>query len=322
MSSKILSLCLISFLIIHEASYAESVHNLTLQEAIRIGLANSRELKVANLQFEITKASLKETLSQVYPQITGNISSSYNNWEEIKSPESIEGYHNNLSLSLNQILWTGGKVSNAIKYAREEIKIALLKIEQVKNEVTYKIIASYWNLKKAIELKKACQKRVEYADSIMEITLAKYKEGFIPEVEMMKQEVNLACAKEELIRASCREKVARDNLGSLLKIEGEIAIKDEPTFMPIDVDEEKIVSEAITNNPEVAAREAETTSKELQIRIIRADYFPKVNLIGGYNWSGENKDGFKKSLDDVSEESWRIGIRYRDSILQRLLHSI
>ncbi len=315
-----LPLCLCAFvvqffLIIAEGSYAAepASYNLTLQEAIRIGLDNSRELAVVNLQQEMTEASLKETLSQVYPQITGNIENmSYKSYKTNKTysetTTSGEEYNNNLSLSLNQILWTGGKVSNAIKCANEEIRISLLKIDQVKNEIVYKIATSYWNLKKAIEMKKACEKRLEYASSIMEIASAKCKEGFIPEIELMKQEVNLACAKEELIKASCRKKVAEDNLRSLLKIEGEINIKDEPTFVSLNVDEEKIISEAITNNPEIAAMEAGVESKGLQIKIIRADYFPGVNLTGGYNWSGESKDGFKKSLDDVSEDSWRIGI--------------
>ncbi|MDI6781207.1 MAG: TolC family protein [bacterium] len=308
MSSKILSLCLIFFFVTTKGSWAETAHSLTLQEAIQIGLNNSRELTLVNLQQEMTEASLKETLSQVYPKITADINSSYNNLREVKSPESIEGYSNNPSLSLNQILWTGGKVSNAIRCAHEEIRISLLKIDQAKNEIIYKIATSCWNLKKAIELKKACEKRLEYASSIMEIASAKCKEGFIPEVEMMKQEVNLACAKEELIKTSCRKKVAEDNLRSLLKIEGEINIKDEPAFVSLNVDEEKIISEAITNNPEIAAMEAGVKSKELQVKIIKADYFPGVNLTGGYNWSGKDRDGFKKSLKDVSRDSWRIGI--------------
>ncbi|MFH1562543.1 MAG: TolC family protein [Nitrospirota bacterium] len=296
------------FFILAGTSYSETVHHLTLQEAVRIGLKNSRELTIANLQLEQTKASLKETLSQVYPEFTGNINSSYNKLEKIKSPDSIEGYSNNLSISLNQILWTGGKVTNAIKCADKEIKISLLKIEEVKNEVIYKIVTFYWNLKKAVELKKACEKRVDYAGSIMDIASARYKEGLIPELETMKQEVNLACAKEELTKASCREKMAKDNLRSLLKIEGEINIKDEPAFVPLRVNEKEIVSEAMTNNPEIAGKEAETKSKKLQIKIVRADYLPKVNLIGGYNWSGEDREGFKKSLDEVSEDSWTTGI--------------
>lgn len=314
-----LPLCLCAFVvqfffIMAEGSFAESVHSFTLQEAIRIGLDNSRELKMANLQQEITKTSLKETLSQIYPKITGNIDSSYGKLEKISgfqtetSSTLFEGYRNAISLSLNQLLWTGGKVSNVIKRAREEIKISSLKTEEVKNEIIYKIITSYWNLKKAKELKKAYEKRVEFAGSIMEIASAKYKEGFIPGVETMKQGVNLASAKEELIKALSREKVAKDNLRNLLKIEGEIDIKDEPAFIPIDVDEEKIVREAITNNSEVAGREAEIKSKELQIKIVRADYLPKVNLIGSYNLSGEDKDGFQKSFDKISKDLWRIGV--------------
>ncbi|MEK7813615.1 MAG: TolC family protein, partial [Candidatus Desantisbacteria bacterium] len=211
-------------------SYAEPVHNLTLQEAVRIGLENSRELRIAELQQALTKVSLKETLSQVYPQITANIENrsykSYKTYSEASpTPATLgEGYNNNLSLSLNQILWTGGKVSWAIAYANKAVKISLLKVEQAKDEAVCKITTSYWNLKKSVELKKACQKRVDYTGSIMEIASLKYKEGLIPEVELMKQEVNLACAKEGLIKASCREKVAKDNLKSLLKIEEEIVI--------------------------------------------------------------------------------------------------
>ena len=289
-------------------SHAEPVHNLTLQEAVRIGLENSRELTMANLQIELTKASLKETLSQVYPKITGNIDSSYNNLKKMRSPDSIEGYNNNLSFSLSQILWTGGKVTHAIKCAHEEMKISLLKANEVKNEVIYKITTFYWNLKKAVELKKACEKRMDYAVSIMEIASARYKEGLIPEVEVMKQEVNMAQAKEELIKASCRERVAKDNLMSLLKIEGEINLTDEAVFVPLTVNEKEIVSEALTNNPELAKGEAETESRKLQVKIVKADYLPTANLTGGCNWSGEDKDGFKKSLDDVSKNSWRIGL--------------
>ncbi len=309
-----LSLCLCAFVVQFTAkgSWAETAHSLTLQEAIQIGLNNSRELAVVNLQQEMTEASLKETLSQVYPKITADIDSSYNNLREVRSPESIEGYSNNLSLSMNQILWTGGKVSNAIRCAHEETMISSLKIDQVKNEIVYKIATSYWNLKKAMELKKACEKRLEYASSIMEIASAKCKEGLVPELEKMKQEVNLACAKEDLVKASCREKIAMDNLRSLLKIEGKIGIKDEPAFVSTDVDEEKdeekIVAEAIINNPEIAAMEAGVRSKGGQVKIIRADYFPGVNLTGVHNWSGEDRDGFQKSLKDVSKDSWRIGL--------------
>ncbi|MBU0900089.1 TolC family protein [bacterium] len=319
-STKYAAFCLLltaCFPIMAATSYTKPIHNLTLQDAVRIGLKNSRELTMANLQQEQTKASLKETLSQAYPKIMGNIGSSYINLEKIggirtgTSPVLTtdgEGYSNNLSLSLNQILWTGGKVANAIKCSHKEIEISLLKIEEVKNETIYKIATSYWNLKKAIELKKVCEKRVDYAGSIMEIASVRYKEGLIPEVEVMKQEVNLAQAKEELIKASCSEKMAGDNLRSLLRMEGEINLIDEPAFVPLNIDEEKIVLEVMTTNSEIAGRKAETKSKELQVKIARADYLPNVNLIGSYNWSGENKDGFKKSLDRVSEDSWTCGI--------------
>ncbi|MEK7274168.1 MAG: TolC family protein, partial [Candidatus Desantisbacteria bacterium] len=124
----------------------------------------------------------------------------------------------------------------------------------------------------------------------------------------MKQEVNLACAKEELIKASCREKVAKDNLKSLLKIEEEIVIIDEPVFVPLTINEGEIISEALTNNPELAERCAETKNNWLQIEIIKADYLPKINLTGACNWSGKDREGFKKSMDDVSKDSWRIGV--------------
>ena len=98
---------------------------------------------------------------------------------------------NNFSagLSLNQLIYDGGRSRNQIQQARTNLDIALFNQRQIKTNVIQKVIQSYYNLLQAQKLYDVSEKNLEMSESQVALVEKQFELGVVKKTDLLKAKV-------------------------------------------------------------------------------------------------------------------------------------
>ncbi len=288
-------------------AFAEDSSQLSLKDAVSIGLSNNKDIAISEAHFKKAKEEYNAAMSYVYPRIDGGISSGYFNNSQGTFLGKSDVYSHSVSLSLNQILYAGGRIKGAIKIARKNLVLASLNLDVKRDEIIYNICESYLVLKKLNIQRRVFEETIRYRNDLVEIAKTKEKYGKIPHIEFMRQELALQEVKSELIRLNGDIRVQEEHLKTLICLDRKIKIEGDINFNPIHINKDETIKKAFLQNPLLKQQGENIKAKELYVKVAKGEYFPNVSLYGNYNWKGSNEK-FKKSFDEFSN-SWEMGIR-------------
>src|ERR1700752_2361144 len=152
-------------------SFAQD-RTLTLDEAIKLGIQNSKVLKLSQSKIDQAISKYNQAKDAVLP--SGKASFAYNRAEipanmlslgpksSFNLPTSANAYLG--IVSLNEPILAGGK----LKYAQQSTdlltKVARLDAEKDKDEIAYAVISSYYNLYKVLQSLKVVQQNLTSID--------------------------------------------------------------------------------------------------------------------------------------------------------------
>ena len=113
-----------------------------------------------------------------------------------------------LGLSLSQVIYNGGNVSNTLKAARIQDSIAASTVDLTVQNIAYAAEVNYWNAVAQRALYLAMGQYEDIVKSLVEILLIRYNDGMIAKTDYLQTLSRLKEA-EQIGRASCRERVLR-----------------------------------------------------------------------------------------------------------------
>jgi outer membrane protein TolC len=116
-----------------------------------------------------------------------------------------------------------------------------------------------------------------------------YEVGLIPLNDLLKSEVQLADAKQNLIRAENGILLARANFNTFLRIslERETEVQDIFVFQPFPNTLETCQAEALQKRPEIKEIETQIEMARKSIQLAQSEYYPQVALQGRYIKQGD-----------------------------------
>ncbi len=326
--NRIISLFILSTAIIFSIN-AQQKLSLTIDKAIETGLQNSKALKVSQLKVIAAEAKSGETNALGLPSL--KFQGAYTRLSEVPagsipnfinpalppivlSPSVVNNY--TLRGTIQQPLFTGGKISgaqDAAEYASEAQKLDFTKD---KAEIIYNIKAAYWNVFRAIEFKKFVDENVQQIKAHVTDAENLLKQGMLTANDLLKVQVQLSEALVRQIDAKNNVQLTmyglNNTLGLPLLTEIELA-------STIEVKErewtsaDQLVKNAFEKRPDVLAMNARVKASESALRSASGGWWPQVFLTGNYNYLRPNtrifptKDEFKGTWDvtlSVSFDVW------------------
>ncbi len=206
-----------------------------------------------------------------------------------------------MMISLNQPIFTGGKIIAGINAAKLQEELEMKKSEDEMESVTDDVIRAWLNLELAKEnvrirqeVNDGIQKHLDRANKLFE-------QGLIPKNDRLRAEVALADAKRNLFEAKEKEKIARFALSILLDVNDEnIDIVDSINYRPQSVLFDDYFRNALNGNKKL--EQARIAGKALgeKANVKFADYMPTVFAYGFYNV-------FDNYIADL-EPKWGVGV--------------
>ncbi len=257
---------------------------LTLDDCIKLALANSPSAVSAQLGMQNAQVNLNLARSQFLPTASAGFNSGYN------MGSSVHDYGtSNVQASANLSLSGVTDLARNVRMKHLEVEQANLRFESIKNDLVRNVRKKYYALlaaQRTVEIR--TQSREVYEDQYKR-TAEYYRLGLRPKVDVTTAEVNLNNESLRLIRAKNAIKTASASLANTLGVTTSaiLQVEDDMSFDQPNLTLEEAVKTAYENRPDVQSSALDLRLGDLKVSQAKAGYFPTLSFSAGYTKSGE-----------------------------------
>jgi outer membrane protein TolC len=302
---------------------------LTVEQAVQIGIENSKALKNSRFKVDASEAKAKETGTLGLPSL--KVQGSYTRLSTVPASafenpfnpalppiEIAPAIMNNYGVkaTVQQPLFTGGKISGAEDAAQYSAEASKQDFQKDRADMIYNVKAAYWNLFRANEFRKVVDENVQQIQSHLTDAENLLKQGMLTSNDVLKVQVQLSDAKVRQIDAKNNVQLSmialNNTLGLPLATDIEIASSLQPADAP-NSEISSLVKRAMEQRPDLIAMNARIKASEAGLSSARGGWWPQVYLVGNYNYLRPNqrifpaKDEFRDTWDvtlSVSIDIW------------------
>lgn len=273
---------------------------ITLQQALDLARRNNRQLQVAELTLERSRAALREAQAAEYPtfsinsDLTRSQSASGEIQADLAANQPLQNQSNldtpstvlSGTAQLTYNLYTAGERSGRIRAAQEQIRFDQLDVERVNEQLRLDVSTDYYNLQASDELVRINRAAVTNAEASLRDTQALEQAGVGTRFDVLRSQVQLANATQDLTQALGDQLTARRQLAQRLSIAQSVNVS---AADPVEIAglwnlalEESIVL-AFQNRAELAQQLAQRNISQQQRRIALSQIRPRVGLVTSYD---------------------------------------
>lgn len=273
---------------------AQEVKMLTLDEAIALGLKNSKYLKIDEAKISQATADLLEAKNKQLPDF--KLSGSYlrlgNAKVDLKflaptagnntpSPSSALIGQANLSLPL----YAGGRIKYGIQSATYLVEASKLQSENDQFAVAYNIAQAYNNLFKANQAIIVLQENLVASQKRDETFLKLENNGLLARNDRLKANLQTSNIELQLLEAQNNYSIATINMNLLLGLSDGTELKVDDQYLNANSEINFVdyyINAAIENRRDLKALDLQRRAAALGTKSSKAEYLPSIALTGGY----------------------------------------
>ncbi|MBD2312043.1 TolC family protein [Desertifilum sp. FACHB-1129] len=274
----------------------EGTQPLTLEQALELARRNNQELQVARLEYERSRAVVRQALAAEYPTLSlqGDASRQQSPGGQIAAAGSPPGGPNpdaptntlSGTLQLSYDLYTGGLRSANIRAAERQQRVTELEVERLGEQLRLDVTEDYYNLQEALEQIRIRQQSVNNALRSLQDAQALEQAGVGTRFAVLQAQVQFANEQQRLTEAIAQLRTARRQLARRLSIPQFV---DLTAADPVQIAgrwelplEDSIVL-AFQNRAELEQQLVQRELNEAQRRAALSARNPRISLFANYN---------------------------------------
>ena len=288
----------------------ESV-DLSLDDAVKMALTNNPTGKIAVFDYEAAKGALMATRSYRWPTISytnkpawtfsGNLYNVNNGYDPGFTADQMSN-----SLTFNWILWSGNKVESQISQAKLNLDSSKWGIDLARQQLKYNATDGYYKVMAARDAVKLAEESVDRLQQYLRDVNLQFAVGVVAKVDVLRSEVALAQAQENLINAQNTYDLAMANLNNVigLPLTTFLKVAGDMNYSLYTEALEKCTELALRQRPEIRQSTDNAKSAQEAVTIAKAGYLPTVSatFVGGeYN---KTWPGFNSNINGYSTYNW------------------
>jgi len=265
---------------------------ITLDEAVKLGIANSKNLKLAQSKIDEAVSQYNQVKDNVLP--TGSVSLAYNRAEipynhlafgkaGIDLPNSANAYLGIVSLS--ETIFAGGKLKYAQQSNQILTNIARLDADKDRDQITYQIISAYYNLYKVLQSQKVVKQNLETIDAQIHQSQRFFDQGLVTKNDVLRFQLQRSNVELTGIDLENNRKVINFDLNILLGLPETTQL----AIAQINTDHTELgalnnyIDTALSNRQEIKQLDLRDKYAETNIKNISANTKPTLAAsVGGY----------------------------------------
>jgi outer membrane protein TolC len=287
---------------------------ITLEDAVRIGMKENRDLEIARLDRDMARQKVRESWSEVLP----HLSSSFSYTRSLKPTvmffpvgaftggdpnqvSTIRVSQDNAymgSVNLNQTLFKLSAFAG-IKAASLVKKISAESYRNVNAEVVTSIRKAYFDALIAVEKLKLVDESISRWEQSRRDTNALFRQGVVADLDTLKAYLSVENLRPDLIRARSNVSISATNLKSVMGIDQntEVTLLDALLFheMSSPSDVFAAYTEAVEQRPDVRSLSLQLDAEDEKVMAARSEGLPSLGAFGQIEAQTQFNDG--KPLD-------------------------
>jgi len=264
---------------------------LTLDNAVKMALETNPTGKMAFYDFEAAKGALTAARSYRWPTVTYN-NTSLSSWAGTRS-NYLNYYDPNFTtfkysntLTLNWTLWAGNKIESQVSQAKLNLDSSKWGVDLAKQQLKYSATSAYFTLMGARDLVKLDEESVDRLEQYLRDVRLQFDVGVVAKVDVLRSEVSLAQAQQDLITARAAFDVAMANLNTIIgqPLSTELVVQGDLSTDIYQDPLSKCMDKALRQRPEISQYTDAAKSAQEAITIARAGYLPTVSAVFQPGW--------------------------------------
>jgi outer membrane protein len=289
---------------------------LTIENAVKIALENNFEIKMASNNLDIDKTNVAIGNAGMLPKVTASLvdANRIENSTQTLQNGTVNTLDNAKNNSLNYGVGLDWTVFDGFKmFARLDQLKELQKLgeAQLKRTIILKISevnAVYFDLVQQQQQLAALDTTIVISNQRLTLAQNRFTIGKASKLEVLNAQVDLNTDKVALLRQKESYANRKIVLNQILARDSKVDFK---VVDEVKVDDKLILSELIAlaekQNPQLESEIINKRVSELQLKQIKGDRYPRINLTTGYNFlDSESSLGFTAAF---SARGFNYGLR-------------
>ncbi|GAB1430200.1 TolC family protein [Ignavibacteria bacterium] len=309
---------------------------LTLEEAVKLGIENSKALHASQMKISAAEAKIGEINAARLPQLS--FRGGYTRLSSVPpftftipgtsqsmvvSPVVFDNY--SLVLSLQQPVFTGFRLESGEKASEYISQATQVDYTKDKSDVSLAVKTAYWNLYKAQEFKRVAEENKSTVEAHLSDIVNMEKNGMATANDVLKVRVQLSNAELAIVdaqnAASLATVVLNNYIGRPLGASVIIATGPNAAAGSLGAPDE-LLAKAKKQRPELLAADYRIKASQENIITAKSGWYPQVSLGGNYYYNRPNQrivptvDAFRDTWDasiNVSMSLWNWGATSRQT---------
>ncbi|OCA71983.1 hypothetical protein BBI01_07450 [Chryseobacterium artocarpi] len=268
--------------------------NLGLQQAIEIGLKNNKNIQISHLKQEMSVTKEKDLKMEKLPDIEFHTSYSqvtnlfqYQDgvFNKPTKYDAINGMYD-FTLSASIPVYMGGKIKNTEKKAAIDTEISTLRTHLDERQLKMEIITAFLQIHHLKEQQSLINDKMKEDSINIKQVKALKANGVVTVNEVLRTSLQLSNHKMSWTELDNDIQIAEHKLKTILSL-------PEPQEMHVDTEDlisdkeaipyvDQLTETALNQNESVGMTHKNLSLKELDQKITRANYLPKITAGGEY----------------------------------------
>ena len=314
-------LTLVVFACLTLTAKSQTTKTLTLEEAVRLGIEASQQLKTSGARLDATKARTSQywnaslpnvSLNSAYTRISDNVTPFSVKFPGatdavVLNPQVLNQFTNRLSAQA--FVFTGWRAKNFFESAQFLQKAATLDIERDRVEVKNNIVAAYLNLLRLQTSKQIVAESGNVLRTRLSDVKNFVKNGTALENDQLKAEIAVSQLDLSASDLNNAIEVANFNLGLMLGLltDTRIEVDKKMLFEEKSIANLPVYLAALDTRPDIAAADLRRQATLKNVDIARGALYPTVSVGGNFVYNNPNQRVFPQQ--DAFKGTWDLGVQ-------------
>jgi outer membrane protein len=298
---------------------AQGLKKMKLEEAVKMGLDQSRSLKISESKMAIAGAKYVEVKDMVLPSV--GLSAGYSRFSSIPPftfqltpsspaitlfPVILDNYSSRASV--NESVFNGFRLKNGIASQQYLLEAAKLDYEKDKSDVIFNIVNAFFNLYKVQISKGIIEKSLNQADERLKEIRTMEQQGLALHNDVLRAELQRSNMEMAEIDINSNLQMANYNFGVMTGLaEGMvIEIDSSGLFQKNDFKAfQEYLQASLGKRSDLKAADLRKKASELNLKVVKGNLFPTLNVGANYYYANPNP----RYVPPVAEfhDTWDIG---------------
>lgn len=290
-----------------QSAFAGETVALNLDDAMLRAFRTNPTVSIAQYELDSARASYNAARQSRGISITASHQTKrYGNNDAVEVngnwTKGIGNKHSN-GLTASLPIFTGGKLSGQIQKAKANFKYNEIGVQRTYNEMRSTVTSGYFDMLQADNMQKLSAESVTRLEDHLKNVQAQYDVGVVAKADVLRSQVELADAKQDLIKAENQYQLAEASLNRIvgLPMDTNLKLDNILVYTAYDRTMEDCLAYAAEHRPELEQAKQNVEAYKGALKVARSGHMPQVAASASQSWSDTNWPGDENG-------NWGVGV--------------